>query len=86
MNHRSEKHNILHSAKVARFVQGVESLVLHQLTDNFVRYLIAPFVYGRHIYVVDEDGHFSTAGRTVGSAHSLFNVTLKYALKKDYFR
>jgi len=81
MDHRREQHDILHGVEVARFVQRVEPFVLHQLTHDLVRDLIAPFVYLGHIYVVDEDAHFPAARWTERGAHSLLHIALEYALE-----
>ena len=66
--------------EISGFFQVVNTLVLHELANNLIGHLVAPFVDGRHIDVVNEDGHVFSSWRAIGAAHSLVNVALNASL------
>ena len=50
-------------------------LLLHHLTDNFVCNLIAPFINNRHVNVIDECSHFSTAWWAISCTQQAFKTS-----------
>ena len=68
--------NIHDGGEIARFLQVVEAFILHQLTDDLIRNLVAPLVDYRHVDVINEHGHFLPSWRTIHAAHTLVYVTL----------
>ncbi|RNA11512.1 hypothetical protein BpHYR1_000029 [Brachionus plicatilis] len=82
LDHSCQKLNINNVCEFARLFQIVKSLVFHQLSHDFVGDLIAPFVYHRHVNVVNKDGEiFFSIWRTVSGAHTLLNITFHYPLE-----
>ena len=80
MNHCRDELNVGDCDEVARFVETVEAAHFHQLANDFVRHLVAPFVDKRHIHVVNEDGHSATGRRAVRAADAFFHVAFNGAL------
>lgn len=83
MNHSSHELNIYDAGKVAGLFKIVKTFHFHHLTRDFVRNLIAPFVNYRHVYIVNEHGHFFTARRTVRATDSFVYVTFNRTLFKN---
>ena len=45
----------------------------HELSDNFVGYLISPVVNNGHIYIVNEDSHLLASWRAIRVSHTFIN-------------
>ena len=67
--------HINNCGEVPRFLQAVESSILHQLTHNFIGHLISPLIDDRHIDVINENCHLLASWGAICGSNSLVYVT-----------
>lgn len=82
MNHGGEHLDILYSREITRLIQRIKTSILHQLTNDLICNLISPFIYFWHIYIVDENAHFSATRGTISGSHSFLHITFENPLNK----
>jgi hypothetical protein len=79
--HRADEDQIEDVLELARLVEVVHALVLHELAHDLHRDLVAPVVVRGHRDVVDEDEHLLVAWRPKVLARALLDRVLDLALE-----
>ena len=66
---------------ITNLVDAIKSIDGHDLADNLICNLIAPFVDDRHVDVVNKKSHALPAWRTVCSSHAFLDVAFDSTLE-----
>ena len=67
--------------EISGFLKVIETLHLHELSDDLIGDLVSPFIDYGHVDVVDEDRHLLTSRRSVRRPHPLVNIGLDGTLR-----
>ena len=68
-------------SEVSWFLQVVESLHLHELSDDLVSHLVTPLIDDWHVDVIYEYCHLLTSRWSVCCTHTLIYITLYCSLR-----